>query len=1269
MESRLELEFFGGFRISLGGRAVDVPFAKSRALLCYLVLNRGLQPRESLAELLWGEFAEEDARTSLRARLSGLRRLLPDYFRADRDSIAFNHDLPFELDVIRFHDAIRSGEDSQKFLEAIELYRGDFLEGFHIPDAPTFEAWLMSTREQLREQALGVLQNLVLDSLAKDDLGLAHRNLLKLLELDPWREESHRQMMLVLALQGQRAAATAQYLVCCRVLSEELGLDPSPETTELFEKVRSGELQPRLQPSLAVQNQFEVVAERRQVTVLSGALTGIGAYLDPEELIEMTQVFYRETQQALSTFGGSLALEQGASFTAYFGYPTSYEDAPRRAVYAAIALVGALRALPSALRVKLGVHTGTVVITGRSSEPEVIGLAPTLARAMHESARPGEILISGAVQALVKGYFYLEGCGSRMLEEVSEAVEVYSVNGATRARSHLQAVPPRTTMVGRTEELDRLLRAWEQARAGKGRAILISGEAGIGKSRLLRAFAEKVAGEPAKWLDLQCSPYQASSPFRPVIDLMQGELDFNTARSEEEKLQRLDASLHDLGQAPALVTPLLASFLSPPGRRLEADNQLSPERQRSLVLDALLLWLTSRPVGAESATVLIFEDLHWVDPSTLELIEMLSASAAQLPLLLLVTARPDFEASRTRLEQIETLSLIPLSPAEATSVIQQMTGALQLSQALLDQLTAKGDGVPLYIEELTRDVLEADWRATRYGLQVPNTLQDALDARLGRLPGAKPVAQLAAVIGKSFSLELLSAVYEGPKSDLLEALEQLSGASLVLRSNDGLSYRFNHALVRDAAYGSLLKSRARVHHARVAQVLERNVLRGTGYQPEAIAQHFAAAGMLGQAIYYWREAASRASERSAQQEAVYHLRAAIEVLDLMPDQSEQKQLRIALLLALGTALHVVRGYAFPEVEAVFGEARDLCRGVEASEELFEALYGLAGYYAMRARYDAAEGLMHQLFDLPRFMLTPRRLADLHFMESRLNAFRGDLLASIKHSQEVQAIAITPEEMNSQDAKAINFIQARSSGFISAVLWLRGYPQQALRSVSKDLTFASQSSDLRAQASALAFALIIAHFRRDKRMVTRYLKPFLELTSEQILTNWLAYGLVWQGAQQAAMGYLKGLETVQRGLDLFDSYGTLTHRPYLVGVYAVAQQDLGQHVHAMDTFDRAVAHAETNGERWWLAELLRLKGELLASLGEREQARMLFCQALATAAFQGAKSLELRVAMSLFRMDHEKDKNKSMSRLRETYLWFTEGHEDKDLSDARILLQG
>ena len=1155
MDSRLELEFLGGYRILLGGRPVDVPFAKSRALLCFLVLNKGSHSREALAELLWGEYPEEDARTSLRARLSGLRRLLPDYFRADRDSIAFNHDLPFELDVIRFQDAIRSGEDSQKFLEAIELYRGDFLEGFHIPDAPTFEAWLLSTREQLREQALSVLQNLVLASLAKDDLGLAHRNLLKLLELDPWREESHRQMMLVLALQGQRAAATAQYLICCRVLAEELGLEPSPETTELFEKVRAGELQPKRKPSLVMQSQFEVVPERRQITVLSGALSGIGAYLDPEELLEMTQVFYRETQQALSAFGGNLALKQGASFTAYFGYPTSYEDAPRRAVYAAIALEGALRTLPSSLRVKLGVHTGTVVITGRSSEPEVIGLAPTLARALHESARPGEILVSGAIQALVKGYFDSEGYGSRILEEVSEAVEVYSVNGATGAQSRLQATPPITAMVGRTKELDRLLRAWQQARAGKGRAILISGEAGMGKSRLLRAFAEKVAGAPAKWLDLQCSPYQVSSPFRPVIDLMERELDFNTARSDEEKLQRLNASLHSLGQAPELTMLPLASFLSLPMKRLEADNQISPERQRSLVLDALVLWLTSRPVGAEGATVLIFEDLHWVDPSTLELIEMLSASAAQLPLLLLVTARPDFEASKNRFEQIETLSLSSLSPAEATSVIQQMTGAVQLSQALLNQLTAKGDGVPLYIEELTRDVLEADWQATRHGLQVPNTLQDALAARLGRLPSAKPVAQLAAVIGKSFTLELLSAVHEGPESVLMEALEQLSGASLVLRSDDGLSYRFNHALVRDAAYSSLLKSQARVHHARVAQVLKHDILRGSGYQPEAIAQHFAAAGMLGQAIHYWREAASRASERSAQQEAVYHLRAAIEVLDLMPDRSEQKLLRIALLLALGNALHVVRGYAVPEVEAVFGEARDLCQGAEASEELFEALYGLAGFYAMRARYDAAEGLMHQLFELPRFMLTPRRLADLHFMKSRLNAFQGDLLSSIKHSQEVQAVAIAPEKINSQDAKAIKFVQARSSGFISAVLWLRGYPQQALKSVSKDLTFASQSSDLRAQGSALAFALIVAHFRRDKRMVMRYLKTFLELTSEQILTNWLAYGLVWQGAQQAALGHPEGLETVQRGLDLFDSYGTLTHRPYLLGIYAVTQQNL------------------------------------------------------------------------------------------------------------------
>lgn len=1268
MDSRLELEFFGGCRVSLGGRAVDVPFAKSRALLCYLVLNRGPHPREMLAELLWGEFAEEDARTSLRARLSGLRRLLPNYFRSNRDSIAFNHDLPFELDVIQFQDFVKFPEDSMKLLEAIELYQGDFLEGFHIPDAPTFEAWLISTREQLREEALEVLQKLVADSLEKEDLVFAHRNLLQLLELDPWREESHRQMMLVLALQGQREAAIAQYLVCCRVLAGELGLEPSLEATELFEKIRAGELQPRRKTLTKVQIQSEVAPERRQLTVLSGALAGIDAYLDPEELLEITHVFHREAQKAVDAFGGSLVFKQNTSFTAYFGYPASYEDAPRRAVYAAAALVGALGALPSALQVKLGVHTGWVVITGSQSEPGVVGLAPTLARALHESARPGEIIISDAVRALVKGYFDLEGRGSRSLEEISEAVEVYNVKGATRAQGRLQATPPKTAMVGRTREIGRLHSAWQQACAGQGCAVLVSGEAGIGKSRLLHTFEEEIAGVPVRWLDLQCSPYQVSSPFRPVIDLLERELGFDMARSDEEKLQILETSLRSIGQAPEAVMPSLAAFLLLPAPNHAADSRYSPERQRSLVLDALLLWLTSRPDGAEGATVLTFEDLHWADPSTLELVEKLAAASASLPLLLLATARPDFKPATSLQAHMEAFFLSSLSPAESKFVIRQLTSETQFPQALVEQLTVKGDGVPLYIEELTKEVLETSWQSVKHDLQVPRTLQDILTARLDRLARIKPVAQLAAVIGKSFSLELLSAVHGGPESTLVEALEQLSGASLIFRSENGSDYRFNHALIRDAAYGSLLKSQARTHHARVARVLEGDASRGSKYQPEVLAQHFAAAGLPGQAIHYWREAASRASERSAQQEAIYHLRAAIEVLDLLPDTAEQKLLRIALLLALGNALHVVRGYAVPEVEAIFGEARDLCQGAEASEELFEALYGLAGFYAMRARYDAAETLMLKLFEFPRPFLTPRRLVDLHFMESRLKAFQGELFDAVNHAQMVSAVSVSSGETDSQIVRAIDFVQSRSLGFISAVLWLRGYPEQALKSVNKDVAFASRSSDLRAQASALAFALIVAHFRHDIHLIKLYLPKFMHLASDQILTSWLAYGLVWQGAQQAASGRAEGLATVRHGLDIFDSSGAATHKPYLLGVYASAQQALGKLEAATETISLAITQAETTGELWWRAELYRLKGEFLIALGDYDRARSYLYEAFSIAAAQGAKSLELRSAISLLQTSSKKEREKSLHILGKTYKWFTEAFEDKDLRDARITLK-
>ncbi|HEY5867750.1 MAG TPA: adenylate/guanylate cyclase domain-containing protein, partial [Candidatus Tectomicrobia bacterium] len=747
-------------------------------------------------------------------------------------------------------------------------------------------------------------------------------------------------------------------------------------------------------------------AERRQLTVLFCDLVGstqLSGQLDPEDLRAVVRAYQEAAAEVIQHYEGHIAQYLGDGLLVYFGYPTAHEDDARRAVHTGLGIVQAIATLNTRLTaqyrvqlaVRLGIHTGPVVVGvmggGGRHEHLALGETPNIAGRLQALAPANTVVISAVTARLVQGIFNLEDMGTHALHGVAEPLAVSCVRGLLAIPSHdeefVAAGAP--LLVGREEESGLLRRRWEQSKAGFGQVVFVSGEAGIGKSALVEGLQAQVRAEGLPRITYRCSPYHTTSAFYPVISYIEHLLQFAPDDSLATRLVKLETRLRPSGLLLAEVVPLLAGLLSVPlPAERYASLTLTLQQQKQQTLDALVAWLVAE---TERQPVLVaWEDLHWADPSTLEFLGLVIEQAPTVPMLHVLTSRPQFSPLWPPRSHMTSLVLNRLDRPQVEALIAQRAGGKTLPVEVVQHLVTKTDGVPLYVEELTKMLLASNLlqeEADQYVLTgplrtatIPDTLQDALMARLDQLNMAKEVAQLGAVLGREFAYELLQAIASQDEETLQEGLAQLVGTEILYQRGrpPRARYIFKHALIQDAAYASLLKSTRQQVHQQVAQVFETQFPALVETQPELVAQHYTAAGCTEQAVGYWQRAGHQASDRSANVEAISHCTTGIELLQTLPETPEHTQQSLALYIALGAALQATKGQAAPEVEHAYTQAHALCQQVGQTPELGPVLFGLWRYYVVRSQLHTAREIGDTLLRLVQHTPNPMLAVSAHY---------------------------------------------------------------------------------------------------------------------------------------------------------------------------------------------------------------------------------------------------------------------------------------------------
>jgi predicted ATPase len=869
------------------------------------------------------------------------------------------------------------------------------------------------------------------------------------------------------------------------------------------------------------------------------------------------------------------------------------------------------------------------------------------------------------------------------LKGLDEPLALYQVLAVSPAPSPfaVASLTRLTPLVGREEELGLLRRHWAQVQEGHGQVVLLSGEAGIGKSRLVRELYEAVGPDQATGLVFRCAPYYQQSALYPVIEHLRRLVRASGEETPEVQCARLEQALRRAGAPVPEVLPLLAALLALPHPEDYPPLQLSPERQKQKTQEALIAWLVAE--AAQQPVLMVWEDLHWADPSTLELLGLLLDQAPTVRLLTVMTCRPTFVPPWAPRATLTQLTLTRLTRPQVEAMVQRVAGGKALPAAVLRQMVARADGVPLFVEELTKTVLEAgrlqeaaehdDLAGSLSALAIPATLQDALRARLDRLTEGKVVAQLGAVLGRTFAYELLRAVAPLDEPALWRGLGQLVQAEVLYQRGalPQATYLFKHALIQEAAYQSLLKSTRQQYHQRIAQVLETRFSELVETQPELLAYHYTEAGLIEQAIPSWQRAGQRAIQRSAHAEAIAHLSKGLELLKLPPDTPEGVRQELGLQTALGSALMVAKGWGAPEVEHVYARARALSQQVGESPELFPVLWGLWRFYLVRAEYRIARELAEQCLSLAQRAQDSAFLLVAHHALGITVYFLGEVTAARAHLEQGLALYVPEEHCTLAFRYGID-LGVWCLSYVAWPLWLLGYPDQAHKRSHEAITLAQALAHPFTLASALFFVAYLHHARREGQAAQERAEALIAFSTEQGFPHWLAPGTILWGWALVEQGQREeGITQMRQGLAALKATGTELDRPRLLALLAEAYGSVGQTEAGLTTLTEALATAHKTGGLLWEAELHRLKGELLLTLSAEKHAEAETCfhQALDLAHRQQAKSLELRAAMSLARLWQQQGKrDDAYALLAPIYGWFTEGFDTADLQNAKALLE-
>ncbi len=1084
-------------------------------------------------------------------------------------------------------------------------------------------------------------------------------------------------------------------------LLKEIGVNAVGHRVAILKAIESFDIGPELADdasSVALPLSPAAEAERRQLTVMFCDLVGsteLSQKLDPEDLREVNRAYQDACKAAIERYEGYVARYMGDGVLAYFGYPQAHEDDAERAIHAGLGVVEAMAGLNTTignkqgieLGVRVGIATGAVVVgdligEGASQESAVVGETPNLAARLQTLASRNAVVVGPGTHELATGRFEYHDLGTQELKGIARPVHAWRVIALAAAESRFEAAHRKglTPLVGREHEIGLLIERWEQAKEGDGQVVLLSGEAGIGKSRITETLRERTVTDDPVRLRYQCSPYHTNSALHPVIEQLERAARFDAEDSNESRLEKLEALLAQGAVDTERVAPLFAPLLSIPSAGRYAPLGMTPERQKEQTLEAVVAQLEG--LSRSQPVLFIFEDAHWADPTSLELLELTIERVQSVPILAVLTYRPEFSSPWGDYTHVTSLTLNRFTRSLATTMVENVTGGKPLPDAVLEQIIEKTDGVPLFVEELTKSILESREEPGRdsdmASHTIPATLQDSLMARLDRLGYGKTVAQMAAVLGREFGESLLSAISDVPAAELAAGLDELVRAGLVFRrgAKGREWYTFKHALIRDAAYESLLRRERASIHGRIAEVWQSVAPDVCEQQPELIAQHYAQAANGPKAIEFWHRAGLKATERLAYQEAINHLEAALKLVREQPPTKERARLELDLLMALSSPLQTTQGYGNTEVEKLLLRASELCSELGDRERRFRVLSGLRGIYLMRGRLRESLERSDELFELATGHGDKTQILGAHVGLCIVYLFTGIFRRSLEHGDAANAIYQIEEQREN------TFRSGQDTGVSAHVmsalaLWYLGYPDTARRRMHEGVSLAEALEHHYSRAFALFGVVQLHQMRREVDLAYSASRELVELATARSFPYVREFGLAVRGWARVRQGdAVLGIEDITTALAAMREAGTAAQRGWVMTVLADVLVSEGRFSEAAVILGQGRAYVEETGERTAEAELFRIAGDIRRELKSPvlelehypDSAAGCYEQGLIVARELDARSLELRAAVGLARLRLEEGHGSSAAAVLDpVYSRFEEGFETADLKEAKALL--